>query len=150
MELTPPEKGLLLSQIRAIKAAGLPYGYDEDYRDLNGRAPGERGFIPPVYTDNYADENGRHVGEAGFIPPSYGSQRALQAGEYTDAYRDANFRCPGERGFIPPLCAQAGMTAVDMERELAQGFDSYYRDPAGRKPGDVGFVFRPLLFHNHF
>ena len=120
-------------------AAPLAFGtYTGTYRDVNGRRPGELGFVPPRaaaagmtasefgskmpegYDEFYRDEAGRKKGEPGFRPPCY-----------TDDYRDAAGRRPGDDGFISPVTSQA----------LAKGaYDLGYRDSCWRKPGDTGFT----------
>eukprot|EP01012_Entosiphon_sulcatum_P009753 TRINITY_DN1557_c0_g1_i1.p1 TRINITY_DN1557_c0_g1~~TRINITY_DN1557_c0_g1_i1.p1 ORF type:complete len:2558 (-),score=540.05 TRINITY_DN1557_c0_g1_i1:129-7802(-) len=139
---------------RSLKAVGLVNGFDADFRDVLGRAPGMTDFIPPCYDSSFTDKNGQRVGDEGFLPPPptntpvfslRGQQQStpLPVGCYDEGYRDANGRKPGDRGFIPPLAAREGITDAAAAAGWPEGFDENYRDHQRRSPVDPGFE-RPL------
>ena len=103
----PPLNGVRDPDVRAQKAAGLPKGYDADYRDAQNLGPSDPGFVPPRYDKEYEDPNGRRVGEPSFVPPAHGTKGTfggtrrpillpLDIGCYDENYRDANGLKPGQ------------------------------------------------------
>ncbi len=68
-------------EVLALKAAGLPLGFDADYVDPHGLRMSDPGFLPPCYTEDYVDPSGRRVGEQGFLPP--GRKESLSVGGRT-------------------------------------------------------------------
>ena len=129
----PPFGNLQDPSRQAVKAAGLPEGFDADYRDSKGRSPHDAGFEPPCYTSSNQDAASRHPGDAGFLSPTPDSSQAqpLKQGQYDSSYRDANFRKPGEKGFILPLEAAAGRTVAEMTKKYPDGYDEHYMDSKG-------------------
>lgn len=102
--------------------------YDERYRDREGRAPGEEGFVSPLsnrplpagaYDDGYRDSHGRKAGQPGFLPP--GSRTSLATG--LDAnFVDVNGRTSRDPDFAGPT------------------YGADYVDRYGLSPGDEGFT----------
>uniref|UniRef100_A0A7S4FTV3 Uncharacterized protein n=1 Tax=Eutreptiella gymnastica TaxID=73025 RepID=A0A7S4FTV3_9EUGL len=117
----------------------LEAGYDQNFQDAQGRKATDADFIQPSYTDEYRDKNGRRPGQKGFLPPRRSRAKArivhpLDEGEYDEDYRDAEGRGAGDRGFCPPPIRGRP------SKPLAAGYDDFFVDAEGRHQNDKGFV----------
>eukprot|EP00993_Chasmostoma_nieuportense_P002653 NODE_342_length_2379_cov_4.006217_g320_i0.p1 GENE.NODE_342_length_2379_cov_4.006217_g320_i0~~NODE_342_length_2379_cov_4.006217_g320_i0.p1 ORF type:complete len:776 (+),score=282.46 NODE_342_length_2379_cov_4.006217_g320_i0:2-2329(+) len=90
--------------------------YDESYRDIAGKQPGQEGFVSPFLN------------------------RALEAGGYDGHYCDKNGLRAGECGFLPPICGVSERRRQKKLLGLGHGYDEDYYDDQGCRVGEAHFV----------
>lgn len=72
----------------------------EETTDINGKKPGEDGYIPPTDNNELVDKNGKKPGEEGYIEPE-------------KEILDKNGKKPGEDGYIPPSQEEELLTGTE-------------------------------------